>query len=299
MEKKKNNGFWYNKNSMEIFYIPVLGIVILFVYIPLIVGFGYSLTDWDGYSNSMNIIGISNYISVFKDPNFIKSLINTFIFTIFIVMIQQPLALLLAARLNVVKKGAGVIRMGLLLPVMVSYIAFGTMYSLMFSYTGGTINDILGAIFGISPIVWLGGRWSSIAIIILMSSFQWVGMSTLIYFSGMQQISGELYESADLDGMTSFQKFRYITIPLLQPAFLVNVLLNVIGSFKIYDQIIVLTNGGPGYETQSLSTYIDKTYFANQMAGYASAIGIITFILIVVVTLVLYKQFMKREVDLW
>lgn len=297
MNEKKRN-IWFNKHSMEVFYIPVLIIVILFVYLPLLVGFGYSLTDWDGYSNSMNFIGFSNYLSVFKDPNFIKSLVNTLIYTFFIVLIQQPLALLLAARLNSVKKGAGMIRMGLLLPVMVSYIAFGTMYSLMFSYTGGTINDILG-IFGVAPIVWLGGRWSSIAIIIIMSSFQWVGMSTLIYFSGMQQISGELYESADLDGMSSFQKFKYITIPLLQPAFLVNVLLNVIGSFKIYDQIIVLTNGGPGYETQSLSSYIDKTYFANQMAGYASAIGIITFLLIVILTLILYKQFMKREVDLW
>lgn len=296
-DKKKT--FWYNKHSMEVFYIPVLVIVVLLVYLPLLVGFGYSLTDWDGYSNSMNIVGISNYLSVFKDPNFIKSLVNTIIYTFFIVIIQQPLALLLAARLNCVKKGAGIIRMGLLLPVMVSYIAFGTMYSLMFSYTGGTINDILGTLFGIDPIVWLGGRWSSIAIIVIMSSFQWVGMSTLIYFSGMQQISGELNESANLDGMSSFQKFRYITIPLLQPAFLVNVLLNVIGSFKIYDQIIVLTNGGPGYETQSLSTYIDKTYFANQMAGYASAIGIITFLLIVIVTLIMYRQFMKKEVDLW
>ncbi|MGO3886199.1 MAG: carbohydrate ABC transporter permease, partial [Mycetocola sp.] len=241
-------------------------------------------------------VGLSNYLRLFSDPVFHTALGNTFIYGIGSTLIQQVLGLSLALALNRAIRGRGVARTVIYLPVLISPIVMGTMYYLLFQYNNGALNDIVEALGG-DRIAWLSESQVAIAIIVLVNSLQFVGISMVIYLAGLQSIPGELLEAAALDGATATQRFRSVVLPLLQPAFATSIVLNLIGGLKLFDVIVVMTGGGPGYSTNSLSTLISKSYFDNQSAGYASAMGVALFVIIAVFTLILNTVLNRKRLD--
>lgn len=294
---KNNNNFpRFAGRSINLLYLPALLVVGVFTIYPLFSGVSLSFTNWDGYSPSRGMVGLENYTRLFTDPNFRTALGNTFLFGFGSTIIQQIVGLGLALALDRAMRGRNVARAIIYLPVLVSPVVMGTMYYLFFSYNSGGLNDIVVA-FGGERTSWLSTSGSALFLIVLVNSLQFVGISMIIYLAGLQSIPGMYFEAARLDGAGAWQQFRNITVPMLQPAFATSVVLNLIGGLKLFDVIQVLTGGGPGYSTNSVSTLISKVYFDNQNAGYASAMGVALFLLIAIMTLAINAMLNRKRLE--
>ena len=268
----------------------------MFTVYPLISGIQLSFTNWDGFSLEYGFVGWDNYVRMFGDPAFRTVLVNTFVYGIGSTIIQQVLGLALAVALNRKSRSTPILRAIIYLPVLVSPVIMGTMYYFVFQYNSGALNTVVGA-FGGEPVAWFTNEALAIAIVVIVNSLQFVGISMIIYLAGLQSIPEEVQEAASLDGATGWTSFRNITLPLLQPAMATSVVLNLIGGLKLFDVIKVLTGGGPGYSTNSLSSYISVVYFNNQSAGYASAMGVVLFLVILVFTVVLNKGLNRNRLE--
>jgi raffinose/stachyose/melibiose transport system permease protein len=285
-----------SRNSTNLFYLPVLILFAVFTVYPLISGVQLSFTDWDGYTANKAFVGISNYVRLLGDKYFLKVLVNTLIFGFGCTILQQILGLLLALVLDSNIRGKDFARAVVYLPVLVSPVIMGTMYYLLLQYNNGALNDIVLYFEG-GKIAWLSDANAAIGAIVFINTVQFMGISMILYLTGLQNIPTDYYEASGIDGASGFQQFRHITMPLLYPAMVTSVTVNLIGGLKLFDIIKVLTNGGPGYSTNSVSTYIGLTYFNAQSAGYASSMGVILFLLILIVTLLLNIILKKREVN--
>ena len=278
-------------------YVPALLLFGVFSIYPLISGMGLSLTNWNGYSPGRAFVGFDNYLRLLGDEVFRRSLINTFIYGVGSTIIQQILGLGLAVVLDRIVRGASLMRAIIYLPVMVSPVVLGTMYYLIFRYNNGALND-LRALWGAEQVAWLADASVGVTVIVAVNSLQFVGISMVIYLAGLQAVPTEYLEAAELDGAGWWQRFRSIVVPLLQPAFATSIVLNLIGGLKLFDVIQVLTGGGPGRSTHSVSTLIGETYFSSQAAGYAASMGVVLFILIAVATFVLNSALNRKRVEL-
>ena len=274
--------------SVNLFYAPALIMLVLFSLYPLISGIGISLTSWDGFNPEKIFVGLSDYVTMLRDANFRMTLINTFIYGIGSTIIQQVLGLGLALLLNSKIKGRNLMRAIIYLPALVSAVIMGTMYYFIFQYDTGALNTILSAL-GLEKVVWFQNATTALIIILVVNSVQFVGTSMIIYLAGLQGLDQSVVEAASLDGASGWKMFWNITLPGLAPSFTTSVVLNLIGGLKLFDVIKVLTGGGPGYSTNSVSIYISIQYFDNQNAGYAAAMGVVLFIIIAVVTTVMNK----------
>lgn len=281
---------------LNLLYVPALLLFAVFTVYPLVSGIGFSFTNWDGYSPDKAFVALKNYVQLFQDDTFRVVLINTFIYGIGSTVIQQVIGLALAVALDRPFRGRSAARAIIYLPVLVSPVIMGTMYYLLFQYNQGALNDVLVALGG-ERVAWLSSPGAAVGIIVVVNSLQFVGISMIIYLAGLQAIPTTYYEAAMLDGAGSWKRFTNITVPLLQPAFATSIVLNLIGGLKLFDVITVMTGGGPGYATNSVSTLIGRTYFENQSAGYASAMGVILFIIIAIFTLGLNTLMNRRRLE--
>lgn len=284
------------RRKLNLFYIPALALMIAFIVYPLGNAIFLSFFKWNGYSVNKEFIGINNYISMFKDKVFLSSLRNTLIYGFGCTLLQQVIGLSMAMFLNTKFKGRGIIRTVIYMPAMVSGLVMGYIMYFFFQYKGGVVNDIM-AIFGVGGFDWLGNGTTAIAVIVFINTWQFVGVSMVIYLAGIQGVSQSYIEAATIDGASPWQRFRYIILPLLVPALSSSVIYNLIGGLKLYDVIIALTDGGPAKKTHSLATYIANRYFDSERAGYAAAIGVFSFIMIMVISLIVNKFFRSKEVD--
>lgn len=282
--------------SVNLFYLPALLLFLVLTVYPLASGIQMSFTDWNGYSSGWSFVGLDNYARLLNDPTFNTVLVNTLIYGVGSTLVQQLLGLSLALALDRPMRGRGALRAIVYLPVLVSPVIMGTMYYLLLQYNNGALNDVVG-LFGVGPVAWLSTAQASVVIIVVVNSLQFVGLSMIIYLAGLQAIPEMYYEAARLDGAGDVQMFAHVTLPLLRPAIATSVILNLIGGLKLFDIIKVLTNGGPGYSTNSVSTFISVTYFDAQSAGYASAMGVALFLMIMVTTLVLNRLLGRQRLE--
>lgn len=283
--------------TMNLFYVPALILFVIFVIYPFGKGIFLSFTNWNGYSQTYKMVGISNYTRMLTDQNVHRALINTIIYGVGSTLLQNVLGLALALLLNQKFRGKSVIRTLVYLPVMIAPLIMGYVMYFFFTFDNGAINDIL-VLFGKEAVDWLASGNRGTAILTIVNSLQFVGISMVIYLAGLQGIPDMYYEAAAIDGIQPGQRFRYITLPLLMPAISSAVTINLIGGLKLFDIISALTGGGPGYDTNSLSTLVHRTYFASENAGYASAIGLISFVLIMILSNIVVKYLEKKEVEL-
>ena len=278
------------------FYVPAVVLMILFIAYPLGNAIYLSFFKWNGYSVKKDFIGVQNYISMFNDKTFVSSLRNTVLYGFVCTFLQQVIGLAMAVFLNTKFKGRGIARTVIYMPAMVSGIVMGYIMYFFFQTKGGVMNDILSSM-GLATVDWLGNGNTAIAVIIFINTWQFVGVSMVIYLAGIQGVSQSYIEAATVDGANAWQRFRFITLPLLQPALASSIIYNLIGGLKLYDVIIALTDGGPAKKTHSLATYIANRYFDAERAGYAAAIGVFSFVMIMVISMIVNGYFRKKEVD--
>lgn len=275
-------------------YVPVLLLMFFFIFIPFVRGLQLSLTDWNGFSQQYKYIGLSNFKDLLSDKYVKIALINTLIYGFGSTIFQQILGLSYAVFVNKKFPGRGAMRLFVYLPVLISSLVLGYMMYFLTKTNGGVLNEILGN-FGVAPIEWLSNKKLAVTVILAINVLQFCGISMVIYSAGLQNIPEMYYEAARLDGSSSWNTFRKITLPLLYPSIVTSVTLNLIGGLKLFDVIRALTNGGPNYASNSLSTLINSTFFDGQKAGYASSIGILLFVVILIVTIAVQSLFKRGE----
>lgn len=286
------------KNRLiNLFYVPALALFAVFVVLPFIKGIYLSLTNWNGYSPSYKFVGLKNYARMLTDENVRTAFVNTIIYGFGSTLVQNVLGIAFAILLNKKFHGRSLIRTVIYFPVMIAPLIMGYIMYFFFTYNNGAVNDVL-KLFGAQPVDWLAKGSRAVIILMLVNSLQFAGISMVIYLAGLQNIPTLYYDAAAIDGVNDRQRFFYVTLPLLMPAVTSSVTINLIGGLKLFDVISALTGGGPGYDTNSLSTLIHRLYFGSERAGYAAAVGLVFFVFIMIVSNIVVKALQKRQVEL-
>ena len=286
------------KNRLiNLFYVPALALFAVFVVLPFIKGIYLSLTNWNGYSPSYKFVGLKNYARMLTDEHVRTAFVNTIIYGFGSTLVQNVLGIAFAVLLNKKFRGRSLIRTVIYLPVMIAPLIMGYIMYFFFTYNNGAVNDVL-KLFGAQPVDWLAKGSRAVIILMLVNSLQFAGISMVIYLAGLQNIPTLYYDAAAIDGVNDRQRFFYVTLPLLMPAVTSSVTINLIGGLKLFDVISALTGGGPGYDTNSLSTLIHRLYFGSERAGYAAAVGLVFFVFIMIVSNIVVKALQKRQVEL-
>jgi raffinose/stachyose/melibiose transport system permease protein len=278
-------------------YVPAVLLMGVFIFYPFFQGIHISFTNWNGYSERFKSVGWMQYGRLLSDPVVLHTIGNTFIYGCGSTLLQNVLGLAYALFLDRKIRGKGLVRTIVYLPIIISPLIMGYICYFLFQYDGGAVNDILH-VFGRSPVDWLSNGTAAVWIITLVNTYQYMGISMVIYLAGLQAIPKEYLEAAAIDGAAGWSRFRAVTLPLLMPAVTISVVYNVIGGLKLFDVIVAMTNGGPGNASQSLSTMMYNLYFAREDAGYAAALGNVMFLIITVVGLGLLAYLRGKEVQL-
>jgi raffinose/stachyose/melibiose transport system permease protein len=282
---------------VNLMYLPALILLAVFIFYPFIQGVRYSFTNWDGYSEHFRWVGLLQYQRFLTDPDMLRTIVNTFIYGCGSTLLQNILGLAYALFLDQNIRGKGLVRTIVYLPVIISPLIMGYISYFFFQYDGGAANDVLH-VLGRAPVDWVGNGPTAVWIITFVNTYQYMGVAMIIYLAGLQAIPREYQEAASIDGASALTRFRFITLPLLMPAVTVSIVYNVIGGLKLFDVIVAMTNGGPGYASQSLSTMMYNLYFAREDAGYAATLGNIMFLIITVVGVALLFALRRKEVRL-
>lgn len=233
-------------------------------------------------------IGLGNYTELARDPLFWQSLKVTMIYSLVSVPIGLSLGLAVALLMNQKIRGIAVFRTIYYLPAVVSGVAVALLWIWIFDPSYGLGNVVLRA-FGIPPVGWLSDPKTSLLSLILMS-FWGVGGGMVIYLAGLQSVPQHLYEAASLDGANVLAKFRHVTIPMLTPVIFYNLIMGIIGSFQVFTQAFVMTNGGPVNSTLFYVLYLFRQAFNYYHMGYASAMAWVLFVVILVLTMLVFKS---------
>jgi multiple sugar transport system permease protein len=265
----------------------------VFLLFPLLKAFYNSFTEYTILTPPV-WIGFENYADIFRDELFWKSLGNTFYYAFIAVPVSTVIAISLAMLLNTKVKGQAFYRTFFFLPALVPAVPLAILWLWLFNGEAGIINALIEPIFGVRP-NWLGDVNLAKNILIVMSAWG-VGHAMVIYLAGLQQVPIALYEAADLDGASPLRKTFQITIPMLSPVIMFNVVMAIIGSFQVFTQPYIMFPGGaPERSTYFYSVYIYDAAFRDNRMGYASAMGWIMFLIILVLTLTAIK-FMDKKV---
>lgn len=211
-------------------------------------------------------------------------------------LLQNIFGLLAALFVNKKFRGRNTLRVVLYMPIMISAFIMGQIIYYFVQYDGGVFNEIL-TMLGLPGVFWMKSGLSSVIMITLVNSWQYMGLCMIIYLAGLQSIPMMYKEAARLDGANRIKEFLNVTVPLLIPSITTAVVTNLIGGFKLYDVIAAMSGGGPNRKSMSLSYLIQVLYFNDEKAGYASAIGIVTFIMIILITWPINSWLRKREVE--
>lgn len=280
--------------SFWLFLTPVLVGLGVVVFVPLIYGFIYSFTNWNGLTVT-EFVGLSNYISAFKDTEFMNSLWFTVKYTFSAVIILNILGLGLALIVTNTIKSSNFLRTIFFMPNLIGGLILGFIWQFIFI----NVFDSIGTIFGIEALSgWLSTTTTGYWGLVILSTWQMAGYIMIIYIAYLQSIPKELIEAAKIDGASRFQQFRNITFPLVAPAFTISMFLTLSDSFKIYDQNLSLTAGGPYNSTQMISMEIVRTAFQENQMAFAQSKAVIFFVIVAVIALTQVYYSKKREVDL-
>ena len=281
-----------------LFILPAFIVYTILTVIPLVHPLGLSFTNWDGYSMShLSFTGLKNFRLVFADRSMKTALLNTCFYSIVFPLVTTVFAIPLSLVLNSGMKTKNLQRAVFFFPSVPSAIILGYLWAYILSPTGnGLLNKLLG-LFGIHPVIWLAvPKWTMFSVL-LVNLWSVVGWHACIYLAQLQSIPTEYYEAANVDGATAWQKFRYITFPMLASAMTVSVMLLLLNSMKLYDLPFALTSGGPGTSTTLVSQIIIKTGFVEKSYGKATAMSAIFFVFIAVISVIQLKLMKKREVE--
>jgi lactose/L-arabinose transport system permease protein len=277
-----------------LFILPFYLSFLIFGLYSTIYSFYLSFVDWKGLG-PMKFVGLKNYASLLKDKVFIQSMENGFLLFFMYVPLMTFLALVLAVLLNSKRvRGFQFFRTIIFMPYIMNIVAAGFAFKLLLNQEYGIVNNFLMVAFHIAPIPWLESVWGGRISLCLLIIWAWLGYNMVIMLAGLQTIPGELTEAAMIDGAGPVQSFFLITIPLMRPVILFSVVLSLMGSFNLFNEVFILTGGGPLNATITPFVDIFNQAFGNFRFGYASAMSYVYFIIIFALTLIQVRYFGNR-----
>lgn len=285
MAKAKTSKIQQRKNFWGYLFIApnFLGFLV-FMLIPILMSLYYSFTNYDVITKA-EFVGFENYINLFQDSQFIVALRNTLWYCILTVPAGIILSLLLAVLFNRQIPGIGIFRTFTFIPVITSMVAVSLVWTMLYEDNGGLLNTILTH-FNLPPVHWLTDVNMAMISIAIMSVWKSLGYNMTIFLAGLQGVPHDLYEAATIDGANSVQKFFKITIPMIGPTTYFVTLMSLISSLQVFDQVNIMTNGGPVNATKTVAMYLYEYGFNYYKMGYACAAAYVLFVLVFIISLI-------------
>lgn len=272
-----------SKLAPYLWILPALTVYGIFKLYPLVSGLQMSLLRWDGIEEP-RYIGLRNFEKILSDEMTLTVLMNNVHYAVGTVVGKIVLSLILAILLHQALKGRTFYRTSLFMPVVMSFVVVGVLWSWLFNPQFGLINSFLRGL-GLDFLVqdWLGDAAVALNSLILVDIWKWYGFHMVIFLAGLQSIPDELYEAARIDGASVWQQFLHVTLPMLQPVMIVNVTISLMGAFNVFDIPFIMTAGGPANATNVMALHIYIRGFKFYRFGYSAALS---YVLLVIVTLV-------------
>ncbi|MBD8036270.1 sugar ABC transporter permease [Solibacillus sp. A46] len=285
--------------ALLLFLIPGLILYSTFFIIPTINAVIYSFTDWDGLSPDFNIVGFDNYINILtNDSIFLKAMGNNLKFMLFVLIFQTGFSLLFALFLIKNTKTNVFLRALYFFPTILSSVSVAFIWSFVYDPNIGILNTILGYLnLEFLQQSWLGNQNIAIYSVAVTQVWFHTGQMLVIFVAGLQAIPEDLYEVANIEGASRWQRFRYVTWPMIAPSATIVMAYTTIQSFKAFDLIFAMTRGGPNYSTEILATLIYTTAFRSFEFGYASAESVLFMIIIAIITVLQFRMLRASKVQ--
>lgn len=279
------------------FYLPIFLVYSVFLIVPAFMAFFYSMTDWTGVGG-FNFIGLKNFLTIFTDGKTMEVFLQTLEYTFFSIVVGNAMGLLIALVFDMNLPTTNFTKTVFFLPFVFNALIIGYLWSYVYSPDGGIIYLALKAL-GLNSLAvpYLGMKSTVIPAVSFALNWQNTGSCALIYLAGLRSIPMQYYEAAHLDGASRFGAFRNVTIPLLMPAITINTLMGLVGTLKLFDIVFVMTNGGPGTSSDTVTTFIYRLAFSQYQFGYGTSVGVVLFLFIAVVSYVFTKFLRSREVE--
>ncbi|UVY85041.1 sugar ABC transporter permease [Brachybacterium sp. NBEC-018] len=262
--------------------------VACFLILPVLLALGVSFFDWD-LLGTRDFVGLENYRSLLADGALLNSLLVTAVFTLLSVPLSLALGLILATQLVRALPGSAVVRVIVVIPWVCAPLALGVVWTWIFQPSTGALNTLLGI-----RVEWLTDPTLALPAVAFVAIWQNVGYISLFFQAGLGRIPDSIYEAARLDGAGPFQTLRHMTIPLLRPTTFFLAITQVVASFQVFDMVYALTGGGPRHRTEVIASLVFHEAFQNSHLGRASAVAVILFLLLVVITVVQQRWFSSR-----
>ena len=274
------------------FILPSLLGFLIFTFIPVVISLCLSFTSWNFMEGieGIKFNGLANYIRLFSDEWFLNSYKNNIIFTAVTVPVLIALGLVMATIINKYIYGGGVVRTMIFIPYIASVVAVCTVWMVLLQPSYGPVNEFFRSIGIANPPGWLADFKWSLPSIMIIYVWQQVGYYSIVFLAGLKGLPEDVYEAAKVDGASSIRQFFSLTVPLISPTTFFLTIMGIIGSFKVFDQISVLTQGGPGSSSSVMAYYVYRTAFDYFEMGYANTLAWALFVLVFIVTLVQWKM---------
>ncbi|MGV8145331.1 MAG: carbohydrate ABC transporter permease [Alkaliphilus sp.] len=268
-----------------LFLAPFMLSLLLFWVIPLFTGLGISFTDWDFISPEMSFVGLENYVDIFTDPDFSKALWNTIVFSLGTIIPSIVLGLCFALVLQKKFTGSSIYQMLIFSPWITPAVAVSLVWSWIFEPSRGYANHLL-EFLGLPPLEWLHSSETAMLGIIIFTVWKSIGWTMIFYMGALGRVPKSIYEAATLDGCNSISKFFHITLPMISPTTYFLTVVNLISAIQVFDQIEVMTQGGPGGSTSTLLYLYYERAFQNFQMGAASAVAMVILFITVVLSII-------------
>ncbi|NED94319.1 sugar ABC transporter permease [Phytoactinopolyspora alkaliphila] len=263
---------------------PALAHTILWIAIPVLATLVLSFTDYQVF-RAPRWVALENYVELWNDDVFRKATWNTIVYTFFTVPVSMAVAVVIAVLLNQKLRGRTIYRAAFFLPQVTATVAIAMVWLWMYNPQYGLLNGLLSMV-GVPRQIWLGDPSLALWSVIAVGIWQGIGMKMLIYLAALQNIDQNLYEAASIDGASKVQQFFSITLPMLKPATFFVFVISIIGAFQVFDQIYVLTDGGPANATTMMTYEVYRSAFQNFRMGMACAQSVVLFAFLIVLTVI-------------
>lgn len=276
--------------------LPSIVLFSVFVILPAVMSIYFSLTSWDGLNPVMEFIGLRNYQDMAHDARFWNALKNTIFLTVALTILENVTALALALLVNQILKGKTLFRSMFYIPNLLSGIVTGYIWVALLNYSFGVVNLFLGKL-GLPIKDWLGNPQLAMWSVIFVMVWKNAGYYMIIYIAGLTGIPSDIMEAADIDGAGAIRKFFNVMMPMLAGTFTINLTLSLISGLRVFDQIVAMTSGGPGFATETLTYQIYTVAFSEGKQGYGTAVAMILFLLTLVFSIIQTKVTRHFEVE--
>lgn len=279
--------------SAFFFLLPAIILFSFFSWRPIIFGFWLAFHNYPIMPNvPPKYVGLENFRTLLADPLFYQSWLNTLLFVVLALLIGYFVPILLAIAINEIRRGASFFRLGFYLPVIIPIVVIILIWKFLYSAEDGLFDSVL-QMLGLKPVKWLINKHTAMLSLVIMSTWKNAGGTMIIYLAALQSIPPQLYEAAEIDGASIWQRLRHITLPQLVPIMLILLILQILGTIQVFVEPFIMTQGGPGNATLTILLHIYNTAFRKYDLGLASALSLTIFTVCVIITVVYFISLKK------